>query len=499
MHQAITLLVLLALSAISARAADNIVVNGTFTDSTGWNSLGVYGEAQATGSRSNNTYAIAILSAGNEVWSIQFTQSNIALDSGALYTFSFAAAASKERTIEASISMDGGDYMSYSGRDTLELTTEKQNFLRTFKMRFPADTSARLEFNCGKFPGDVILSNIVIAPVPGPLLQIITPIEQQKILEGVPIAITWLSVGITDAISIELSTDNGTIWHPIAPSVSAGSERYLWTPATPYSSWCKIRIVASTDSTLSSTTMGTFEIVPKRELISNGTFSDSASEWTFGLYGGQATGTVVGGVYVLAIDSNAAEKWQIQLIQSNIVLVQNNSYTLSFTASADSATTLFLTLGKDNEPYEPYFDTTQSTISLTKTAQQFTFEFTMNSPSDSTTRLGFDCGLTGTTIYLDNISITPTYQIAVTKEKVTGLKSAQSAQSHSFRHIVLTPARHKPFSGNQHQTFDLLGRFLPPVIITRNQRNGYSIKKTGPCAAGLYLAKPIRKQNNLTD
>lgn len=421
------------------------------------------------------------------------------MDRGALYTFSFSAAASKERTIEASISMDGGDYKSYSGRDTLQLTTQKQNFSRTFKMRSPTDTSARLEFNCGKFPGDVMLSNIVVAPIPGPLLQIITPTEQQKLLEGVPVAITWLSVGINDAIRIELSTNNGAVWNPIAPSVSAGSERYLWTPTSPYSSWCKIRIVTSADSTLSSTTTGTFEIAPKRELISNGTFSDSLSGWNFGLYDGHATGTVVGGVYVLAIDSNAAEKWQIQLTQSNITLVQNTSYMLSFTASADSATTLFLTIGKGNEPYEPYFDTTHSTITLTKTAQQFTFEFTMNSPSDSTARLDFDCGLTGTTIYLDNISLTPTYQIAVTKENVTGLKTTQSVQSHPARHIILTHTYRQPFANTQHQTFDLLGRFLPAVTTPRNQRAGSSINKSGTCATGLYISKPIRKRDGLTD
>ena len=143
-----------------SHAQENLVVNGDFSDISGWNELGQYNQGAATGTIDNGAYVIAISEPGTDVWSIQFTQSGITLDSGVAYTLSCTVSATIERTIEVSLSEDGGAYTSYSGRDTLHLSSGEYRYEKMFVMRYPTDTNTRLEFNCGMAGGSITLRDV---------------------------------------------------------------------------------------------------------------------------------------------------------------------------------------------------------------------------------------------------------------------------------------------------------------------------------------------------
>jgi hypothetical protein len=143
----------------------NLVQNGNFSDSTStaWSPLGVYGNASARGSFSNNEYLITIDSGGADPWNVQFTQAGIPLVNGETYEFSFDSWADAPRPLMANIGQSGGAYLTYIDDTTkreISLSTARQTYSIVFTMSHPSDTNARLEFNAGTSSAAVHLDNV---------------------------------------------------------------------------------------------------------------------------------------------------------------------------------------------------------------------------------------------------------------------------------------------------------------------------------------------------
>ena len=463
----------------------NLISNGSFSDTSFWG-LGLYNGAIASGSTSSGQYHITITESAPEAWSVQLTQNKIRVDSGAVYRFSFEAAANLPRTIEASISRDGGDYQSYSGRDTLDLSPIGQRFEYTFIMRHPSDSSARVEFNCGTSEGTVSISNVELVQQPGPYLTLQKPEPGAILYDGYPATISWVSAGNDAALRIELSTDNGLNWEEICGSTpDTGS--FIWTPTPHYSPWCLLRIVSTSDQNLISFTTGPFEIAPRTELIRNGDFSDGDSEWNLGKYGGSSSGSVTeDGMFHLQIDSAGNEKWHIQFSQPGIYLQTGVTYVLSFSAYAEHSQTINVEVNMNGGSYDNYIDSSKTRHTLTTEPQVFQVEFTMIKDNDPDARLEFNCGLNTGSIYIDNISLckkyttgsTSVFKVVHPSQRISKFLSLSDSKPDVFTHCNFFEKR---------TLVDLKGR-----LIKNSRSKPFSMVNKAP---GIYISPDAGLQN----
>ncbi len=388
---------------------NNLIVNGDFTAGDSAWYLGIYGGANGNGSVVNGIYMISISNPGAEPWNIQLTQNRLPLDSGSAYIFSFDIYSKARRTIETSIARDGGDYFPYSGRDTITVDTQVLHYERIFAMQKTTDNNARIEFNCGKFTGDIFIGNVRLVKYTEPVISIISPRADDLLIEGVPFTISWTSINIKGGIRIDLSIDNGESWKTIG-TLEKDTGSFVWVPETPFSPWCRIRVSSLANDSVFSITEGPFEIAPVGEMVKNGNFLSSAEKWNFNVYGGEASGGVVSdGVYRINIERSADEYWQIKLAQNGIALEKGKAYSLSFVAYAENQTTIQINICMDREPYKTYFDTSQQIVSLSTTPKRYVFIFTMKEESDSNCRLEFNCGKSIGVIFIDQVSLAPQY------------------------------------------------------------------------------------------
>ncbi len=485
----------LLLPFVQSSAKENLIVNGDFTDSSGWNDLGQYNQGQATGTIDNGTYVIAISEPGTEVWSIQFTQPGISLDSGTAYTFSCSVAATIERTIELSLSQDGGAYASYSGRDTLSISPQIYNFEKTFVMTQPTDTNVRLEFNCGKAGGTISISEVRLIEFTGKVLSMKNALSGEVIYSGIPYTLEWSSINITGSLTVELSEDNGSTWKKVGEA-PADSGTFTWVPAAEYSPWCLIRLKSVDGGEIFGESDGVFELAPSMDLVKNGNFTDETF-WNLGLYGGLASDTITDDSrYHIIIDSAASEPWQIQLTQNGIPLVNGQQYRLTFTAAAGAVTEIEVNIGMDHEPFTLYSDSAMQTISLSTEQKRFSIDFVMDAPSDSTARVAFNCGQAAGELYLDNIHLVEKY-IASAKTLPKRIVRQRPA-GYSLR-IVTGNGHHGKTGASDmrlrtgYGVLDLLGRRSGPAGIASSRADAR--QKTIPRAPGVYI---IREDNSKT-
>ncbi len=471
------LFLIFALCLFSVYSQDNLIQNGTFSSTDSWN-LGIY-SSEATGTVADGRYLIEITSPGADAWSIQFTQNRISLDSGAIYRFSFDASSTAERTIEASVCRDGGDYFPYSVRDTIYLTPAKQSFELVFSMT-QDDTSARVEFNCGKYNGDISISNVQLIQIPGPRLSLDVPEAGAVLYEGEPVKISWTSLGNSDPLSIELSVDNGLNWMKIADSVpNTGS--FSWVPSGIYSPWCLLRIKSVSDESLIAETEMSFEITASAEKIVNGSFSEGDIGWNLGVYGGAATGTVTEDrVYRIAIDSSGSEKWHIQFTQSGINLQDKIAYEFSFVAWADSNRTIRAEINRNDGSYENLLDSSMMLIELTAVPKKYVINFTMGSEDCPDARVEFNCGLDDKDVYIDSVSlIRKAYSRALPFQKTILKRMVPIGKVLTFSPGSSLRGEGSAFSG---PVMDLMGRNV-------ERRSGSMNKRNVRPASGLYINK----------
>lgn len=481
---------------VYSAAPTNLIVNGNFASDSGWNSLGQYDGGQGTGKIENNSYIIDISAPGNVPWSIQFTQNRILLDSGSTYIFSYDIYSTIDRTVEVSLSRNGGDYASYSGRDTVKISSMAYHSQKRFVMKNPTDSDVRLEFNCGKAAGKITLQNIKLVQFTEPSLTVGAPHGDELLIVGEPYTITWSGLNIGANVRIDLSADNGANWKTIG-TAPADSGKFVWVPGTYFSPWCRIRVSSISDTGLSALNEGPFECVPRRELVANSRFNLSAQEWKFGVYGGTATGGMhQDNAYLIHIEKGAEDFWQIQLTQNGISLEKGQTYLLSLTASAARSADIKINIGMDREPYISYFDTTKWILTLSATPKRFTIPFTMNLSSDSCARLEFNCGKSSGDIYIDEISVVPDYVAPVAfvnrvapREDGSGayragLMAGNSGGANSF---FGAPSRRS--SG---RLIDLRGRTVGQAQFRERGATGLTTERH--VLPGLYIIKCVGRQ-----
>ena len=476
------------------QAQTNLIVNGNFAGDSGWNDLGQYNDGQATGAVEYGAYVITITAPGTEIWSIQFTQTHLPLDSGTAYTLSFDISATVERSVEVSLSRNGGDYRSYSGRDTLHLSSAWYHHRKTFIMKQPTDHDVRLEFNCGKATGKIAIRSVKLVKDTSRSLQVLHPRAGEILFAGEPYTVTWSSVNVNGDLSVEVSADNGATWKKVG-SVSADSGRYVWTPDADYSAWTRLRLTSVADGKTVAVSEGTFELAPFIDLVKNGLFTDSRG-WSLGVYGGKASGGVTpSGIYHIAIETAASEPWQIQLVQNGLKLVKDNHYHLSFVAYAADAARINIVIGMDLAPFDPYIDTADAKAALTSSPKVYSLDFVMDAPTDTNARIEFNCGKAKGDVFIDEVSLTEQYVASA------GVPEAGSAGG---RRGFSRPVLFSGFPGvgagllmsGGHPSYgyrivDLRGRLIP-ALTDKSTRSRKGMPGAVRGIPGVYLVCPER-------
>ena len=157
-----------------------------------------------------------------------------------------------------------------------------------------------------------------------------------------------------------------------------------------------------------SLTGSSIVVVPSpRDSIFNGKFDQGKSAWTLNVWAGEATGTIDNEEYKIDVSSIGTEKYQIQLIQSGLILEKGQSYKLTFDARATASRSIEVNVEQHEDPWASYLESVQN-FDLTTTKSTYSFVFTMNATTDQNSRLSFNFGGATGTVFLDNVVIEKT-------------------------------------------------------------------------------------------
>ncbi len=141
-----------------------LVSNGDFLNGLLPWSFGVHQSASAKGMVINGEYKISPITAGEQVWNIQLTQSGIKLEKGKTYEVRFEAGAKTNRKIFPNVGMSQDPWQSYIEGEpkVFEIGPEKKVYSFQFTMNAESDPNGRIEMNCGTSDVEMVLDNVSI-------------------------------------------------------------------------------------------------------------------------------------------------------------------------------------------------------------------------------------------------------------------------------------------------------------------------------------------------
>jgi endoglucanase len=127
-----------------------VLYQSSFADSNdGWN-LYTSGSASATLSNNNSSLAVSITSGGSEAWNIQLVRPGVPLIRGRMYRLSIEASSAEPRSISYYTGRASNPWNSYSGYNSVNISTDKESSSYTFTMNDQSDTSPRMVIDLGK-------------------------------------------------------------------------------------------------------------------------------------------------------------------------------------------------------------------------------------------------------------------------------------------------------------------------------------------------------------
>jgi hypothetical protein len=145
--------------------------------------------------------------------------------------------------------------------------------------------------------------------------------------------------------------------------------------------------------------------LPGENVVVNGDFSNDSSGWQFLVRDeASAAGAVVNGEFRVQVGSGAggAEYWKIQLIQEGIRVIQGRKYRLEFDAHADANRPVEPRVAQNGGNFTNYAKTNATVIKRLKA--HYTFDFTMEDPTDYQARVVLNSGTSDVAVYFDNVS-----------------------------------------------------------------------------------------------
>lgn len=129
------------------------------TNTDGWN-LQVQQGLNANLRVASGKLTVGINSIGNQAWQIQLAKNNLSLHEGRMYRISVKASAAAPRNVTYYMGKASDPWNSYSGYNSISLSTEEKTFQNTFTMSNPSDTQARFVFDLGNSSEDIVISEV---------------------------------------------------------------------------------------------------------------------------------------------------------------------------------------------------------------------------------------------------------------------------------------------------------------------------------------------------
>jgi hypothetical protein len=140
-------------------------------------------------------------------------------------------------------------------------------------------------------------------------------------------------------------------------------------------------------------------------MVLNGGFAQGTAQWSYTVTA-PAAGTqfvTANGEFYAQIGNGGTQAWHIQLSQAGVLLVNGLKYRLEFDAFGSANRNIDARMEKASSPNTNYSKT--STIAITAVPKHFSFDFTMQDPTDNNARVVFNCGLSDVDVLIDNVSV----------------------------------------------------------------------------------------------
>lgn len=143
---------------------------------------------------------------------------------------------------------------------------------------------------------------------------------------------------------------------------------------------------------------------PAGELVWNGDFLQGGIKWQpVGSYeGAAASGSLDGEVYHVVVSTPGTLNWHVQFSQVNIPYENGKTYRVSFKARSSVDRDIAIAANQNITPFTTYG---KDTVSLSTTMKSYSFLFTMQKPSDLSSRIEFDLGGVASEIWIDDVSV----------------------------------------------------------------------------------------------
>lgn len=335
----------------------NLIKNGIFDSLEYWNAEAYDPASAVLKNNDEGQFEADIGKVGAEGWQIQLYQDGLKIEKGATYEVSFKAKSTIDRTVLVQIQHNGSADNDWTGyfANTASLTHTLDTYTYTFTMDKYTDPIARFSFALGNdLSGNTpdVEHNVYIDNVIVRKIASEDPIEEDPIEED-PIEEDPIE---EDPIEEDLQIINWTFEDGM-------NEDWIGDIATWY--------------TEGNTPVATIEKIE--------------------------------GEVKVDIKNVGDDTWHIQMYEEKVPLEQESVYTISFDARATKARTIKVQLQENGGSYTDY---KTEDVTLTETAQHFTFTFTMAKPSDLEAKFLFALGrvdgseLIGEhTIFIDNVSV----------------------------------------------------------------------------------------------
>ncbi len=104
----------------------------------------------------------------------------------------------------------------------------------------------------------------------------------------------------------------------------------------------------------------------------------------------------------MSVTTAGTQNWHVQFSQAGIAFEQGKTYRIRFRARSSLSRQIAVAVNQNISPWLTYG---KEEFSLTTVWQDYSFDFTMTSPTDPAARLEFDLGGIQSEVWIDDASI----------------------------------------------------------------------------------------------
>ncbi len=246
--------------------------------------------------------------------------------------------------------------------------------------------------------------------------------------------------------------------NPVATRYSQGSEVtltavandgwtfYGWSGEGINGSIPTLNLTINSDTFLSALFARSTSAGDRGNFIWNGDFSNGTQHWQLSYWNSKASYSLSDNECIITITDPGTLDYNIQLIQSGILLEQEKTYRVTFDAYASIQRPMRVNVALPVDPWTSFLSDVEGEtgVTLTTERQTFSFEFTMNNPANIDSRIEFNVGANQGDVTVTNVSLTEVPDLPIRtpsrplRESDFKIGTVGSGISVSFKSLHLT-------------------------------------------------------------